>query len=1232
LQVTEFISVEYSQLTHTVFGGAQDTGNSLQVSSGNDQWLQSSKGDGSYVGVDDTQPGLSIRFGSAYLLGNFGRATFDANNVFQSFTRSTLNGLTDTPQFYSPIELNNLLPTQLVIGTENHVFESFDQGDNLIDLGAVGQVAAMAYGGIQGDALNPGVLYVGTDQGLFFRPQSGAVLQAVTSYPGTDPRDIALDPTDYTRAVVVDLAGVFSTTDAGNSWTDITSNLSDPLLRSVEFISTAALAGIAVGGNAGVHVLSLVAGGLWKTAATGLPNAPVIDLHYNLADNLLLAGTLGRGAWIVSSGSDVLLPPGFSITDASTIEGDSGTTNLVFTITRSDGQLAASVVYSTSDGSAQSPADYVAQSGTVTFQAGEISRQITVQVAGDTAIESDESFVVELSNATGAVIEDGTGVGLIVNDDIGLFVSDASVVEGNASGRNAVFTVYTLGTTNQSISVNYSTLNDTALAGVDYQPRAGAISFAPGGGTSSVTVPILGDQLNESTESFRLVLLNAVNAQIADGEGVATIFDDDPTPGLYINDVNVTTTAAGTLAALFTVALDAPSGQNVSVNVATSDYTALSSVDYQALNHLLQFAPGVTTQTVTVPVLTSDLYSPNKTFLVNLSGASNAHLVDPQGIGRIIFAAPTVGEWILDDGDAGYSHSSGWTSLTNTLSYGLDYEYHAAGNGAGSASWTFNNLPTGAYQVFAKWIPFSNRATNAPYTVLDGTTTLGTVPVNQQWFPSGEQANGVAWQSLGMFNTLTGTLAVQLHDNANGYVIADAIRLVRDGISTPVPEMDVAAFGRSVSTGDTTPAIEDGTDFGLVASQSNSVTHTFTVANNGNAALHLTGLPRVQVSGNHAGDFTVVTQPGATVEAGYGAMFQIQFHPSAEGLRQALISISNNDDNEQPYTFYVQGIGAAAGPGHFIIDDQGSGFQKSGNWGTNQNTYAYGDALSTIAGGNGSHWARWTFGGLAPGEYDVYSTWVAFGNRATDAPFTLADGNASQQLVHVNQQQWPATPINGTNWRAIGSLSVTTGELTVQLTDQANGTVVADAVMVVRRGAPQQPGALLAHNAALPLDVNGDSHVSSLDALLVINSLLSSATPQAVPLASSVAGGAGYYTDVSGDGRVSSRDALLVIAHLLGGPAATPQVESSAAPLAQRSIQSAGEAEWAAVDSAIGQLAETETQEVEPRRLAATTLPADGPATTSAPPPANLAAVAVVFGQEDECDDEDADMLAALGL
>jgi hypothetical protein len=107
-----------------------------------------------------------------------------------------------------------------------------------------------------------------------------------------------------------------------------------------------------------------------------------------------------------------------SVTDATTTEGNTGTRALVFTVTAS-GSLkgSAGVNYSTANGSAVAPGDYGATSGTLGFDRRNKTRTVTVQVAGDTLDEVDETFQLQLSSPSGATIADGIGVGTIVDDD-----------------------------------------------------------------------------------------------------------------------------------------------------------------------------------------------------------------------------------------------------------------------------------------------------------------------------------------------------------------------------------------------------------------------------------------------------------------------------------------------------------------------------------------------------------------------------------------------------------------------------------------------------------------------------------------------------------------------------------------------------------------------------------------------------------------------------------------------
>ena len=107
-----------------------------------------------------------------------------------------------------------------------------------------------------------------------------------------------------------------------------------------------------------------------------------------------------------------------------------------------------------------------------------------------------------LSNPVNAGLIRSQAIGTIQNDDVDISINDVTVTEGDTGTKNAVFTVTAFGTTDRTVSVSYTTLNGTAIAGSDFQPAAGALTFAPGGGTASITVPIIGDKLNESTETF----------------------------------------------------------------------------------------------------------------------------------------------------------------------------------------------------------------------------------------------------------------------------------------------------------------------------------------------------------------------------------------------------------------------------------------------------------------------------------------------------------------------------------------------------------------------------------------------------------------------------------------------------------------------------------------------------------------------------------------------------------
>jgi hypothetical protein len=229
--------------------------------------------------------------------------------------------------------------------------------------------------------------------------------------------------------------------------------------------------------------------------------------------------------------------PALSIDDVTVTEGDSGTTSASFTVSLAPASAeSVSVDYATADDTATAPGDYESGSGTLVFAAGETTQTLSVMVNGDLLDEIDESYFVNLSNAVSATIDDGQGLGTINDDDPppALSIDDVTVTEGDSGTTSATFTVGLNGASGQSVSVDYASADGTAQAPGDYQATSGTLTFTPGQTTRTLTVPVNGDTLDEATETYFVNLSNAVNATIADGQGLGMITDDDPPPSLSV--------------------------------------------------------------------------------------------------------------------------------------------------------------------------------------------------------------------------------------------------------------------------------------------------------------------------------------------------------------------------------------------------------------------------------------------------------------------------------------------------------------------------------------------------------------------------------------------------------------------------------------------------------------------------------------------------------------------------
>lgn len=220
---------------------------------------------------------------------------------------------------------------------------------------------------------------------------------------------------------------------------------------------------------------------------------------------------------------------------------------------------AASVQYATSDGTATSPADYTAASGTLNFADGEASKKVFLDVVDDILDEGDdESFQITLSNASGAATlgSPSTAPTTIFDNDPTpqITISDVFAPEGNSSTSNAGFSVTLSNPSGRTVSVDFATANGAATAGSDYVSSNGTVTFSPGEVSKTINVAVVGDTTGEINENFFVNLSNPTNATLALAQGLGTILDDDsacPAPAFQVTSNLPITTPIDAVAADF---------------------------------------------------------------------------------------------------------------------------------------------------------------------------------------------------------------------------------------------------------------------------------------------------------------------------------------------------------------------------------------------------------------------------------------------------------------------------------------------------------------------------------------------------------------------------------------------------------------------------------------------------------------------------------------------------------
>ena len=301
---------------------------------------------------------------------------------------------------------------------------------------------------------------------------------------------------------------------------------------------------------------------------------------------------------------------------------------------------------------------------TVTIVAGTTSTDFTVTNIDNTTVESDEDYSVTVTGSTGGGYE-ATPVNpvaittTIADDDVVLNLSINDVAIDEDAGT-ATFTVSLSDTPTSSVTVDYSTVDGTATAGIDYTAASGTLTFAPGTTTQTITVPISDDLLAEGSEDYNVVLAMPTGATILNGTGVGTINDEAVGDAPTLTLTGDTSVAEGS-AASYTLSVNQAPTTDLDITVALVNVDTMTG-EVGPATQTITIAAGTTSTDFTLNNL-EDVYAEiDEDYQVSVTGATG-------GSYEVAPAAPAaVTTTIVDeDTDGAPSNETGEDAPTLTL-------------------------------------------------------------------------------------------------------------------------------------------------------------------------------------------------------------------------------------------------------------------------------------------------------------------------------------------------------------------------------------------------------------------------------------------------------------------------------------------------------------------------------------------------------------------------------------
>ncbi len=404
--------------------------------------------------------------------------------------------------------------------------------------------------------------------------------------------------------------------------------------------------------------------------------------------------------------------------------------------------------------------------GTLSFTATPSTVGVASPGAGDDVLEynnpDDPLQVTALPTATnGTTVTYGKVEFTSSSFNVG---SNALAIAGPVAPVNvpttgtttATFTVTRSAATSSTVTVNYATQDGTAVAGTDYTAKSGTLTFAPGVLTQTITVTVLANTLNEPNKTFSVSLSGAsVGATITTPSATATLVSTAAEPTIDVSTTSVSEGSPATVTFTLVGAGGAPlqSGQTITVTYATADGTAIAGTNYTTTTGTVTFAPGATTETITIPTIYDPAQTGSVSLTLNLTNPTNATLatsslpitityVQAVGISGFVYVDSN-NDGVKESNEAGIA---GVTITLNETSGGSLTETTTT-NAAGYYS--FIGLPPGTYSITETQPGFYVAGKNTPGTPAPTGATVGNT-FNGIVIASGVSATNYDFGELGL--------------------------------------------------------------------------------------------------------------------------------------------------------------------------------------------------------------------------------------------------------------------------------------------------------------------------------------------------------------------------------------------------------------------------------------------------------------------------------------------------